>query len=172
MCEPTTIAVAGAAVVGGVMQGVAAKNAADAEAAAGRRNAIIAEQAASDALARGAEAAGDATVQGAALGGQQTSGYAASGVLVEEGSAARTLQDTAALTAMDKERINNNAQREAWGLEVEADNMRDAADRAEDAGQNALLSGIIGGLAQGASSGISAARTTGYFNPNPTPPGK
>src|SRR5258708_15692814 len=125
MCEPVSLGVAaGAMVVGGVAQGIAAKQAADASANAQRRNALLSDAAASQALQRGEEGAGRVQMQGASLLGAQRVGYGASGVNVNTGSAALTQEDTAGLTELDKQTLRNNAQREAWGLNKQADNMR------------------------------------------------
>lgn len=169
MCDPVSVGIgAGVLAAGGaVMQGVAAKKAADANAKAGRRNAKLAEDAASDALQRGEEDAGRIQMQGDALESQQRVGFAGQGVDVTLGSAARTQEDTASLTAMDVETVRNNAQREAWGLERQADNMRAEAAAASKGGNLALAAGIIGG----AGSLIGAA--AGGMKPTtaPKPPG-
>jgi hypothetical protein len=172
MCEPTAIVVGGSILVGGIMKGQAEKDAAKASASAMKRNARIAEMAASDALQRGEQEAGRVQMAGEAVEGQQRAGYGAMGVDVNSGSAARTQADTAALTAMDMETVRNNAQREAWGLEVQATNMLSDASAVSKAGANALLGGIIGGLAGGASGAMSQLSSTGYFSPKPTAPGK
>jgi hypothetical protein len=148
MCVPA--ALAGAAVVGGVVKGVSDKMQADASASAQRRNAVIAEQAAQDALDRGDVEAGRIRMKGAALQGAQRAGYAAAGVVAGEGSAGRTEMDTVHLTEMDAQTARNNAQREAWGLEKQAENMRASADATETAGWLSLGGDIIGGAVSGA----------------------
>lgn len=175
MCEPVSVGlVAGAMVVGGVAKGISDKMAADASADAQRRNALISEQAASQALQRGEEDAGRIQMQGDAVKGAQRAGYGRSGADVNSGSAARTQEDTAMLTELDKTTARNNAQREAWGLDKQAENMRASADATESAGWLALGGDIIGGAANaaalfgGGGKGGSAARVSrpGYTDFN------
>lgn len=151
MCEPVSMGViAGAVVVGGVAKGIGDKVAADARANALDRNAIIAEDAASQALQKGEEDVGRVQMQGASLQGAQRAGYGSSGSDVNLGSAARTQEDTAMLTVMDKQTVRNNAQREAWGLQKQASNMREDADSSRTAGWLALGGDIIGGASNAA----------------------
>jgi hypothetical protein len=150
-------------VVGGVMKGIADKKAADASADAQRRNAKVAEDAASDALQRGEADAGRVQMQGSSLQGAQRAGYGTSGADVNTGSAALTQEDTAMLTAMDVQTLRNNAQREAWGLERQADNMRRSADSTATGGNLALAGDIIGGVGNAAML---------YAKPPTKPPGK
>jgi hypothetical protein len=152
MCEPVSMSVAATAIVASsVAKGVSDKMAADASASAQRRNAIVSEQAASLALQRGEEDAGRIQMKGSSLQGAQRAGYGASGADVNSGSAALTQEDTAQLTEVDKTIARNNAQREAWGLERQADNMRSSADATETAGWLALGGDII----QGASNAVA-----------------
>jgi hypothetical protein len=152
MCEPVSAGViAGTMFAGAVTKGIADKSAADASADAQRRNAIISEEAASQALQKGEEDVGRIQMQGEAVKGAQRAGYGAAGVDVNLGSAARTQEDTSALTEMDKQTARNNAQREAWGLEKQADNMRSSAGATESAGWLAAGADIIGGAAGAAS---------------------
>jgi hypothetical protein len=163
MCEPVSATIATAMVVGGVAKGIGDKMSADASADAQRRNAIISEEAASQALEKGAEDAGRIQMQGEGLKGAQRAGYGASGADVNLGSAARTQEDTAGLTELDKMTVRTNAQREAWGLEKQAQNMRSNADATETAGWLALGGDIIGAGAN------AAAQFTG---PKAKAPGK
>jgi len=152
--------IAGAVVVGGVAKGVSDIQAASASANAQRRNALISEQAASQALQRGVEDAGRIQMRGASLQGAQRAGYGVSGADVNSGSAAHTQLDTATLTEMDIQTAKNNAQREAWGLEKQATNMRANADATESAGWLSAAGDIIG-------AGASAAM---LFKPKAKPP--
>lgn len=169
MCVPVAVGImAGAALVGGVMNGMAAKDAAEANADAARRNAELAQKAADAALQDGEQDAAKVVMQGEALEGAQRTGYAAGGVVVDQGSAAQMVESTEALTAIDVETIRNNAQREAWGLRTGAANMLEDASAMEDAGQLALWSGIIGGVGSGASTLIAGGIGKGA----PKAPGK
>lgn len=159
MCEPVSATIAGAMVVGGVAKGVSDKLSADASADAQRRNAVLAEDAASQSLQRGEEEAGRIRMQGASMGGAQRAGYGASGVNVDSGSAARTQLDTVALTEQDIQTVRNNAQREAWGLETQASNMRESADSTSSMGWLQLGGDIIGGAANAASFAAGAGKS-------------
>jgi hypothetical protein len=172
MCEPVSITMGTLALVGGIAKGVADKEAADANAAAMKRNAVQAEQAASVALQQGESDASRVQMQGEAIKGQQVAGYAGQGVDVSSGSAAQTVLDGAAITGLDREVARNNAQREAWGLKTQAVNLRNSSEDAKAAGRMALASGIIGGVGGAASSGLSGLQATGYFKQGgPKPPG-
>jgi hypothetical protein len=162
MCALVPV-VAGAIVVGGIVKGVSDKMNADASADAQRRNAIISEEASSQALQKGVEDVGRIQMQGASLQGAQRAGYGISGADVNLGSAARTQEDTASLTELDKKTARNNAQREAWGLEKQASNMRQNADATSSLGWLSMGADIIGAGAQ------AAALVTG---PKAKPPGK
>lgn len=159
MCEPVTIAVAaaGLAVAGGVTKAVGDKMSADSAANRDRQNAIYAEDAASSALQKGESDAGRIVTRGAALQGTQRALYGASGVDVNSGSAARTQEDTAGLTALDAETARTNAQLQAWGLKTQATQFREKADNEETAGWLGAAGDIIGGVAQGASQFIGGA---------------
>jgi hypothetical protein len=173
MCEPVSITMGAIALAGGVAKGVADKQAADANAAAMKRNATQAEQAASVALQQGESDASRVQMQGEAIKGQQVAGYAGQGVDVASGSAAQTVLDTAAITGLDREVARNNAQREAWGLQAQGTNLRNAAKDATAAGNMALATGLIGGAGGAASAGLSGLSATGYFKKGgPKPPGE
>lgn len=152
MCAPVAV-VAVAMAASAAASGVAAKKAADANARAGRRNAGLAEDAASDALQRGEQDAAKVQRDGDAVVAQERVGFAAQGVDIASGSAAQVMMDTAGITAEDVQTVRNNAQREAWGLKTQAANMRADARDTSRAGAYALGAGIIGGVA----SGVSAA---------------
>lgn len=172
MCEVVTIAMAGAAVAQGAAKAYGDHQAAQAAAAAGREGAIIAENAASDALQRGEVEAGSIQMRSASIEGRQRAGFGASGVDVNQGTAARTVEDTASITALDMETARNNAQREAWGLEVEATNRRNHANAVADQGDLAVLGDLLGGAVSASSDIIGGAQSTGYFRKTtPKPPG-
>jgi hypothetical protein len=172
MCEPVSIALAGTALIGGVMKGVADQQAAEANADATRRNAAVAERAADDAIRRGEFDAGRVQMEGVALEGKQRAAAGAGGVVVDQGSAGDIVEGTAAITAIDVESVRNNAQREAWGLRQNASNMRASADSMDRAGKNALLTSIIGGLTGGGVALLGGYRPSPSAPGAPTPPGR
>lgn len=87
-------------------------------------NAKVAEMQAVDALARGAddEERFREVVKG--LIGSQRAGFAGQNVDVGIGSPVDVVADTAYLGELDALTIRNNAAREAWGYEIEAENFR------------------------------------------------
>ena len=171
MCEPTSIVIGGAIVAGAVAKAYSDDQAAKAAKAAGNRNAILAENAASDALQRGEADAARVRMQDGALAGKQRAALGSSGVDVNQGSAARVQEDTAAITAIDVETVRNNAAREAWGLRTQGLNYRANAAAAGRAGQNAVTSDIIGGAASATSAVVGSLNSRGYFDSEPVPPG-
>lgn len=172
MCEPVSITMGALAVAGGAAKAVGDHQAGAAKAAAMRRNAEVADMAASDALQRGDQAAGKVQMQGEAASGQQRAGFAGQGVVVGDGSSGRTAADTAAFTDIDIEQTRNNAQREAWGLKTQATNMRDDAKAAISAAKYAVVGDLIGGASGAAGATMTGLQSTGYFKPSPVAPGK
>jgi hypothetical protein len=69
-----------------------------------------------------------------ALVGSQRASFAGQGVDVGSGSAADVQADAAYLGELDKRQILSNAQREAWGYRVDAENNRRNADIARKGG--------------------------------------
>ena len=124
--------------------GNAAGRAAEAEGQRLDYNATVAELQADDALARGAEdeSAFRSTVRG--LIGTQRTTLASTGVDVGFGSAADLQADAAYLGEIDTQRLVANAQREAWGFRVQADDLRMGADVARQGGQAARTAGSWG----------------------------
>jgi hypothetical protein len=172
MCEPVTIATTVAVAASAVMKAAADKSASDANAATLRRNAKLAEDAASDALQRGELDVARVQMQGDAVRGKQITGYASQGVDVGSGSAARTLAGTEYITEWDKLTARNNAQREAWGLKNQADQYSRESARTERAGDYAVVSDLIGGVSGAAQTGLKGLQNAGYFAETPSAPGR
>lgn len=84
------------------------------------QNARLAQMAALDAMARGNTEAGRVRMQGTQLARKQFVAYANSGVDPTQGTAARTQEQTAALSELDAQTVQNNAAREAWGFKAKA----------------------------------------------------
>jgi len=163
------IASIGMQVYGQIKAGQAAKKAGESQAELGRLegqrldyNASIAEQQATDALARGTDEEGQFSTQVRRLVGTQRAGFAGQGVDVSVGSAAEVQTDAKQLGAADLRTIRRNAQREAWGHRVEADDYRRSADVARKGGEISRQAGInaqraaqIGAVATGVIGGSS-----------------
>lgn len=142
----TGIALAGLALsaYGQVKGGQAAKSAGASQAQQHEFNARVADLQAEDATARGRdeESRFRASVRG--LIGSQRTGFAGQGVDVGSGSAADVQGDAAYLGELDALQIRSNAQREAWGFQVEAQDRRMAAKVARKGGQAAATAGRVG----------------------------
>lgn len=90
----------------------------------GDYNAAAAETQARDALQRGAEDESSFRQQVKTLIGSQRAGFAGQGVDVGVGSPVDVQADAAFLGELDARRIRTNAEREAWGYRVQAENAR------------------------------------------------
>lgn len=111
-----------------------------------RENQKIANEAAADALMRGAREAGLARMAGSQLEAKQKVAYANSGVDPNVGTPAAVQAQTSALSEIDSQTLLNNAAREAWGLKTHGLQYAQANDaearRSRARQQGAILSGI------------------------------
>lgn len=148
MCELTAATVlAGASLGLGAMsayqQSQATKASMEYQSAVARNNAITSEYQAEDAIKRGQVAEEQQRRKTMMLKGTQTARLAANGIDISEGSALQILSDTDWMGEQDALTVRENANREAWGYRVQAQNassnstmLRNSADA-----QNPLLSG-------------------------------
>ena len=139
-----TVLATALSVVGGLMQGVAANNAAKAEASVANQNARISEVQATDAVKRSSKEEMKLRRQMSLLQGQQRSQLAASGVDVDTGSALEMQDASMREGEQDAAAIRFNAARESWGHKVNAVNYRNQASAARASGKNALMGSVIG----------------------------
>lgn len=122
------------------------------QASAARGNAVLADKAAGDALARGEQEIGRAAIQQRRFIGRQRVNLAANGVVVDQGSALDLTADTAMMGQLDLMQIKENSVREAAGFSGQAQNFRKTAELLEgaesDVGSatklNLLSTGIAG----------------------------
>jgi hypothetical protein len=143
MCTiAAAIGVIGAA--GSLMQGQAARSAANAQASANEQNAKLADEQARDAVRRGAYDELKLRRQTSILQGQQRAMAAASGIEVDTGSPLAIQEASRKEGDQDAAVIRYNAAREAWGYGVQATNYRNAAAAAGAEGKNAMTAGLIG----------------------------
>ena len=155
---PAIIAVAVVAAVGSaVMQGIQAKNAAQAErnaaefnAQVANNNAIIAAQQRSTTLQQGEAEAHKSMRDQAQMIGAQRAQMAANGIDLTQGSAQDILASTKFLGGIDVNTIQSNAARQAWGYEVQGMNDNNAATM-ETWKANSINPGQIGAMAAGQS---------------------
>lgn len=132
--------------------GQAAQRAGNSAAEREEYNATIADAQAEDALARGRDEASRYRLGVRQLLGTQRAGFASQGVRLDTGSPRDVAADTAYLGELDAQQIQANAEREAWGFRVEADDRRNAARVAREggaaearAGNMAAIGTAIGG---------------------------
>lgn len=151
----TAGAISGA--VGGFYSAKMTKNQLAFEANMARINARIAEIGARSALDRGQKEVAGLTLQAGQLKSRQRAAMAANGIDLGTGSAAEVQASTDLMKELDKQTLEANAVRSAWGYRTEAANLQSAAMMKEGsaAGINPLMAGassLLTGATQVASS--------------------
>lgn len=156
MCTGAEIAIGigiGTKILGGIVQGNATKQAAEAQARIDEQNAAVADMASADAVSRGRTQETVSRLKGGERIAAQTAGYAASGVDVQSGSAQDVEAATALTNELDAQMIRANAAREAWGYRTQAGQFRLRAQLARQTGQalgnEQILAGVTGGATYG-----------------------
>lgn len=118
-------------------------------------NARLKDMMAADAVKRGAAEAIKAKQASKRLIGSQRAALGAQGIDIESGSALDIQKETASLGAEDALNIKNNAWRESWGYQVQANDLRGRAEMsrltAKAKSKNTLLTG-----------GLSAVKDIAY----------
>lgn len=148
MCNPAFIPLA-ISVGSSLIQGSQQSSQMRQQAADLQRNAAYLNQAANDARARGRVESDQQRVETQQAIGMQRAAQAGAGGDVNEGSNAIAQQDTAQYGELDAMIISNNAAREAYGLEVQADNSLRNAKTLKKNAKSTMLTSLIGGTAQG-----------------------
>lgn len=186
MCEPTTIAavatglqIAGTvtSTYGAYQKSKAEKQAYEYQSQVARNNAMLSEQQAQDAIARGQSAEARQRMKTAQLKGSQRASLAARGISLDEGSALNILDDTDYFGELDAMAIRENAAREAagfrqqgWNYTSNAGMLRARADMESPSGAafTSLLSGA-GSVADSwykrSSTGTGTGRTSSGGKP-------
>lgn len=100
------------------------------------QNATLADQQATDAIARGHEAELRSRGGTRQLVGSQRAALGAQGIALDSGSAQDVVQNDEALGELDALTIRNNARREAYGYSTQAAQYRQQGQMAQLAGQN------------------------------------
>jgi type II secretory pathway component PulM len=126
-----------------------------------KQNAAMSNQAADDALARGAVKADEQRITTQEVIGTQRAGFAANGIDVNSGSAGQVQNDSAALGELDALTIMNNAAREAYGYQVQAIDQRQQGKLAKYAGKMEAIGSILGGTEKAFKLGGPAAGSAG-----------
>jgi len=109
-------------------QGEAGKRAAESEAQLAEYNAAVADLQAQDAVARGGQEESKFRTNVRTMIGSQRAGFAGSNVDVAYGSAVDVQTDAAFLGELDALTIRTNAAREAWGYQVQGEDLRRRAE--------------------------------------------
>lgn len=147
MCDATTAVMAFGAVVsayGQYQQGRSAQEAANYNAAVSRNNQKVSMWQAEDARQRGAEEARRQRIKTRGLIGQQKSALASNGIALDVGSPLELLIETAENGELDALTIEANAEREAYGHEVRANNYMAQAGLQDMQGEQAAQAGMFG----------------------------
>jgi hypothetical protein len=142
--------------------GEAQRDASESEAQLADYNAQVADLQAADATARGAEDEQKFRTSVRGMIGSQRASQAAGNIDVSGGSAADVQADAAYLGELDALTIRTNAAREAWGYQVQGEDLRKRADIArkegvylEKAGQQQATTATIGAVGTLATTGGS-----------------
>lgn len=134
----------GMSAYGQVQAGKAAKANAEYQAGIARNNAIAAKYQADDIRKRGDEAADVHRQKVQQMLGRQRAVMSANGGDIGSGSNLDILGDTAASGELDALTIRNNAEREAWGVEVQGSNFSAQAGLLQAQGAQAQAAGNWG----------------------------
>lgn len=130
--------------VGGIVSGIGAQQQAQAQANAANYNAAVARNAATFAKQQGEVQAQANDRKTAAMIGRQRAVYAAGNLDVNSGSPLDIQADTAQFGRLNSLTIRNNAARQAYGYEANANLDTAAASNYESAGNTAMIGSLIG----------------------------
>lgn len=155
-CDPVTIA-ATAAVVGAGVSGYSTYQAGQSQKEAGEYNAEMDRRKAQDALQRGAMEASTKRDQARKVASSQAEAGAMSNVDISSGTPLDLLTETTGLGELAARRVQNNAMREAWGLQAQATLDEFQGDAAGRAGTLNAAGTFLGG-ASSAYLGYKAAK--------------
>lgn len=146
----TTIASAGMQFMAQRQAGAAQSNALRYQADMDTNNSIIQERLAQDAIDRGRTEEQMHRIKIGQLKGQQINAFAKNGVETDSGTALDTLSDTAMIGELESLTIRNNAEREAYGYRVNAQNYsssaannRTAASTAKSSANTAAFTSVL-----------------------------
>lgn len=134
----------GTTLAGGIISGIGAQQQAQAQANAANYNAAVARNAAVFAQQQGEVNAQANDRKTAAMIGRQRAVYAAGGLDVNSGSPLDIQSDTAQFGRLNSLTIRNNAARQAYGYEANANLDEASASNYESAGNTALIGSLIG----------------------------
>jgi len=163
-----TLASTGMSVMGSIQQGKAASAQANYQAQVAENNAATSRLQAADAIERGKIEEGQHRKQVSRMIGQQRAGIAGSGFELGDETSQDILGDTASMGELDALTIRNNAQREAWGFEVQGQNATAEAGLSRMRGASAKTASywqaggdLLGGATKFATMGATNKKQTG-----------
>ena len=165
MCEATLIMSGiglGMQAVGGASAASGQRREADFQAGQLEREASLTDSARADVLRRGGQAAGQARMDGSQVIAAQRAIAGASGVAVDSGSVLDLMADSRLMSEFDAQTLENNAAREAWGLEVESQRQRQQAGFVRRTGKAQEASTLLttgGRVAEGAVGAVGRYQT-------------
>lgn len=143
--------------IGGYYSAASQKSALQAQAALADTNSRIAELGAQSALAQGQQQVGALTLKAGQLKSTQRANLAANGVDLGEGSAAEVQASTDLMKEIDKNTVEANAVRSAWGYRAQAMNYQnEALTKRATAGAINPIGSVVSSLLSGAGSVASS----------------
>ncbi|WP_337038633.1 MULTISPECIES: virion core protein, T7 gp14 family [Pseudescherichia] len=142
MCDPAT-ALAGASLAAGALSAVTQYQSGRQAAAVASANAESAQAQAQDSINRGNAAADEARRRNRQALGTQLATAGANGADLASGSVVDIFGDTAQFGELDALTTVNNAQREAYGYEVQASNYKAEASAAKQQGNVGAFSTLL-----------------------------
>lgn len=157
MCEPTTIMMGVAAVVGAYgaySASQSSKAQAEYQSDMAANQAKVSKYQADDAIARGGEEAIKASRQAERLRGTQVARLASNGLDISSGTPLAILEDTMYFGQQDANTIRNNAAREAWGYTTQA---------GAQAGSSQMFASVANSQNAGLAAGTSLLSSAGQY---------
>lgn len=142
---------AGAAVASAAYTGYASQQQGKYQEKVAENNAKSAEYAAEDARARGAVAEQQQRNRTRAFLGQQKAAMAANGIDISTGTGNLLLADSAGLGEFDALTVRNNALKQAYGMNVQSENLLSEGRAARIGGRNQAYGSLLTGGSQAAS---------------------
>ena len=142
MCEPTTI-LAGATLAAGALSAYNQYETGKYSAAVAEQNADVAEAQAQDSINRGNAQAEEVRRRNRQAAGTQAATMGATGADLSTGGALDIFGDTAQFGSLDALTTVNNAQREAYGYQVQESNYRSQASAASQQGNMGAFTTLL-----------------------------
>lgn len=143
------VASAGASVAGGIVAGEAQKKSADYNAQVAANNAITAQRNATITMESGEAAAQQKGMQTAQQVGKAKAVFGAAGIDPLSGSASDTETGIESAGLTDKQTIQSNAARQAWGYQTQSSNFTAQSSLDKMQGNDELAGSFLSGATSG-----------------------